>query len=394
MVVSLPYIIAMSLSGCCGAEDKSEETRRSKMIDLELSRERNCYRNTHRLLLFGAGESGKSTIFKQMQIINMKGFTFDDRLKFIPEIYKNIRDAIYSLLNAMNILIPPIYFDKIEHIDTAKYLQNNTNNISNDLDYNNDFFVKCQTLWKSQPVQDCYARSNEFQMIDSAKYFLDKISTIIQEGYLPNDQDILRCRILTTQIKQIKFKIKDALFHMFDVGGQRNQRYKWIQCFNDATAIVFVAAISEFNQTLREDEDKNRFQESLDLFRNIWTNRFLEDVSVILFLNKTDLLYEKVLACRFKIEDYFPCYKDYQTIKANKKEYNSEPLEFIRAKSFFKDCFLSIAKQHVHRRTSKSCYPHFTCALDTDHMRRIFEDCRIAIQKEHLDRFGILPVDR
>jgi len=46
---------------------------------------------------------------------------------------------------------------------------------------------------------------------------------------------------------------------MFDVGGQRDERRKWIQCFNDVTAIIFVAASSSFNMVLREDNTQNRY---------------------------------------------------------------------------------------------------------------------------------------
>ena len=73
---------------------------------------------------------------------------------------------------------------------------------------------------------------------------------------------------------------------MFDVGGQRDERRKWIQCFNDVTAIIFVTACSSYNMVLREDPSQNRLRESLDLFKSIWNNRWLRTISVILFLNK------------------------------------------------------------------------------------------------------------
>lgn len=60
---------------------------------------------------------------------------------------------------------------------------------------------------------------------------------------------------------------------MFDVGGQRDERRKWIQCFNDVTAIIFVTACSSYNMVLREDPTQNRLRESLDLFKSIWNNR-------------------------------------------------------------------------------------------------------------------------
>ena len=63
------------------------------------------------------------------------------------------------------------------------------------------------------------------------------------------------------------------VYSMFDVGGQRDERRKWIQCFNDVTAIIFVAATSSYNLVLREDVTQNRVQESLELFESLWNNR-------------------------------------------------------------------------------------------------------------------------
>ena len=63
---------------------------------------------------------------------------------------------------------------------------------------------------------------------------------------------------------------------MFDVGGQRDERRKWIQCFNDVTAIIFVTASSGYNLMLREDPTMNRLRESLDLFKSIWVNRSVQ----------------------------------------------------------------------------------------------------------------------
>lgn len=90
---------------------------------------------------------------------------------------------------------------------------------------------------------------------------------------------------------------------MFDVGGQRDERRKWIQCFNDVTAIIFVTACSSYNMVLREDPSQNRLRESLELFKSIWNNRWLRTISVILFLNKQDLLAEKIKAGKWGARD-------------------------------------------------------------------------------------------
>ena len=45
-----------------------------------------------------------------------------------------------------------------------------------------------------------------------------------------------------------------SIFRLFDVGGQRSERKKWIHCFEDVTAIIFCVAMSEYDQVLHEDE--------------------------------------------------------------------------------------------------------------------------------------------
>ena len=79
---------------------------------------------------------------------------------------------------------------------------------------------------------------------------MDKVDVIKdEENFQPTEQDILRARVLTSGIFETKFRVDKVKFHMFDVGGQRDERRKWIQCFNDVTAIIFVAA-SRYNVLL------------------------------------------------------------------------------------------------------------------------------------------------
>lgn len=70
---------------------------------------------------------------------------------------------------------------------------------------------------------------------------------------------------------------------MFDVGGQRSERKKWIHCFENVTAIIFLAAISEYDSTLVEDENVNRMMEALTLFDTICNSRWFQKTSIICF---------------------------------------------------------------------------------------------------------------
>jgi guanine nucleotide-binding protein G(i) subunit alpha len=90
---------------------------------------------------------------------------------------------------------------------------------------------------------------------------------------------------------------------LLPVGGQRSERKKWIHCFENVTAIVFLVAISEYDQKLYEDESVNRMQEALTLFDSICNSRWFVRTSIILFLNKIDLFAEKLPVS--PLGDYF-----------------------------------------------------------------------------------------
>jgi len=385
----LPLGVVDSSMGCFGTRNDNEDDKArkeaNKRIEKQLAKDKLLYKGTHRLLLLGAGESGKSTIVKQMRILHVNGFSPDEKKQKIEDIKRNVRDAILTVTGAMSGLNPPVSLEHPENKAKVDYIQDQA--ASPDFDYPAHFYEYTEILWKDKGVQSCFERSNEYQLIDCAQYFLDRVHIIKQPEYSPCEQDILRCRVLTSGIFETKFTVDKVNFHMFDVGGQRDERRKWIQCFNDVTAIIFVTACSGYNMVLREDPSQNRLRESLDLFKSIWNNRWLRTISVILFLNKQDLLAEKVKAGKSKIEDYFPEYARYQVPTDAQSEAGEDP-EVVRAKYFIRDEFLRISTASGEGR--HYCYPHFTCAVDTENIRRVFDDCRDIIQRMHLRQYELL----
>merc|ERR1719198_1256957 len=84
------------------------------------------------------------------------------------------------------------------------------------------------------------------------------------------------------------------IFNVIDVGGQRSERSKWIKCFDNVTAMLYIAALSGYDLGLYEDQERNRLHESVGLFNGLVKNKFFENTAIILFLNKTDLFEEKI----------------------------------------------------------------------------------------------------
>ena len=397
----LPVFQAEAM-GCCGingdtkeeAEEEKQQRKKNKEIERQIQKDKQVYRATHRLLLLGAGESGKSTLVKQMRILHEETpFTDEEKKMKVAEIRRNVRDSMSTILAAMPVIDPPVKCADPANEAKRKWILEE--HARPDFDYCDQFYEYVESLWADGGVQTCFERSNEYQLIDCAKYFLDKVAAVKRDDFNPSEQDILRARVLTSGIFETKFRVDKVKFHMFDVGGQRDERRKWIQCFNDVTAIIFVAASSSYNMVLREDNTQNRLREALDLFRSIWNNRWLRTISVILFLNKQDLLEEKIKAGKYKLEDYFPEFVHYTVPPEAQPEIEGgADREFTRAKYFIRDNFLQISQQSSQgdskQHSAHHCYPHFTCAVDTENIRRVFNDCRDIIQRVHLRMYEIL----
>merc|ERR1712113_748190 len=104
--------------------------------------------------------------------------------------------------------------------------------------------------------------------------------------------DVLRTRIRTTGMIETRYEINDVFFNIYDVGGQRNERRKWIHSFENVTCVIFVAALNHYNCVLFEDEEKNAMHESIILFDEIINSKWFKKTEIILFLNKKDLFAE------------------------------------------------------------------------------------------------------
>ena len=155
---------------------------------------------------------------------------------------------------------------------------------------------------------------------------------------------------------------------MFDVGGQRSERKKWIHCFENVTTILFLVAISEYDQLLFEDETVNRMQEALTLFDSICNSRWFVKTSIILFLNKIDRFKEKLPVSPMK--NYFPDYEGKLNQNGNNgREHHRSNIaeggpDYAAACDYILNRFVSL-NQHE----TKQIYTHFTCATDTTQIR-------------------------
>jgi len=325
---------------------EEEQKRRNDEIEAQIAKDRQEARKEIKLLLLGAGESGKSTIVKQMKIIHLDGYKENECAAFKEIIYSNTIQSMKVLITATAKL--NIQIVKDENKQRAQRISElSPNGDTWDTSIGKDI----ENLWQDEGIQNTFKRANEFQLNDSASYYFNEIQRITNPNYLPTQQDVLHSRVRTTGIVETKFSYQGMKFKMFDVGGQRNERKKWIHCFQGVTAVIFCVALSEYDQKLFEDNSQNRMIESMLLFDEICNSRWFVDTDIILFLNKTDLFKEKL-----KKKDLSVCFPDYKGGQIY------EP-----ASKFILDKFTGLNKN-----SSKIIYHHYTCATDTSNIRVVF----------------------
>lgn len=321
----------------------TDEKKRNTEIERMIRKDKKMQSRQVKILLIGAGESGKSTILKQMRIIYAEGFHLEER--------KEVRQVIFSnMIVAFKIIAEEMRELGVEYENKESHGYERVIAAAEDIGVEESFPIQCLTamkgLWADEAVQSTIRRGNEYALHDNIQYYYANIDRLFTKDYIPNDQDVLRSRLRTTGITETLFELGQLNYHMFDVGGQRSERKKWVHCFEGVHCLMFVAALSGYDQCLVEDKTANQMQEALILFESIMSLTWFKRSSIILFLNKIDLFKEK-LADK-PVRDYFPDYTG-----AN-DDYNA-------AAKYFANKF-----RGLNRTEDREIYVHFTNATDTN----------------------------
>jgi len=344
--------------GACGSSGSKVDSKTDKEISKYLKDEKKKMDEEVKLLLLGAGESGKSTIAKQMKILHLEGFNKEERMTYKSIIYNNVLASMKALLQACK--------------DLSISVEGTSADFVRNYDYGDPFTPELaqhiKTLWANKAIQQAYERQAEFQLNDSAAYYFNVIERVGAPDYVPDEQDVLRSRARTAGIIETEFIVEKTKFKLVDVGGQRSERKKWMHCFQEVTSVIFCVALSEYDLKLFEDDTTNRMHESLRLFKEICNSKWFVETSMILFLNKKDLFEQKITKTDLSV--CFPEYKNGKNPEAAK--------EFIREK------FLA-----QNENSKKHIYVHLTCATDTGNVKVVFNAVKDIVLHKVLDDSGL-----
>jgi len=343
--------------GCGNSQDPNRV--KSLAIDEELHKYRASLNREVKILLLGPGESGKSTVFKQMKIVSEGGgFTQEELLGFRHIVHANCISQMRVIVQACA-RTRTAFANQTTFNYAAQLLQLPPQGTV----WTPEIGMMIKALWHDPGIRAMYSQAGAlYQLNDSAAYFFDGLDRFIQPDYCPTVDDVLRVRVRSTGIEEAQFNFDKNVFRVMDVGGQRSERKKWAFCFNGVHCVLYCASLSCYDQVLREDKDTNRMHEALNLFGEMAGSvHFHEKTLFILFLNKTDLFMEK-LQRGVDLAMLFPGY--------------TGGLDFENASTFIQNRFLELyhgdpARLVVHR----------TCAVDTNQIRVVISTVRAHLLK-------------
>eukprot|EP01083_Nonionella_stella_P066210 174148_1 len=408
--------------GCCGSsgdvnveelEDAFDNKGTNKSIDKYMKSKHKEEGKIIKLLLLGAGSSGKSTLFRQIQSIHGDHYSYNDdgsneyftsMNQIKHDIKMNIFVSIIKLLKQTRILSVEHGFDdcKIDWEDgkvklaMAKIVECKTELDREDIDEAYGPLEEIGQLmafvWGLPGIQHTYTRRQYFSIIENIDHFLNQITDVMvqHEDWTPDRRDILLSRIRTTGIIKREYTIQKVDFHMYDVGGQRNERKKWISLFDNVDALIFVVALNGYCSVIFEDESVNKMRESLNLFEEQCNSKYFssQKTQFILFLNKDDLFRDRLKA-GLKLE---MCFEDsYDGPNYGDKALNDEDDEewfqtcYQKSLDFVRSEFL--AKNNNNKITS--IFTHVTTATDQNNIEIVFNDVRTGIIQRNLAKIGV-----
>ncbi|KAI0271682.1 heterotrimeric G protein alpha subunit 4 [Gloeopeniophorella convolvens] len=332
-----------------GVEASDDDKRRHRDAEKSLKEAKQKLAQQVKVLLLGSGDSGKSTILKQMRLIHRVPFSTQEVESFRQLIFNNLTHGLKYVLDSMEDMeleVSPEHLDYTGLIESASDLRDGEA-------FPNTFHEPLRALWNDKGVQQAWDRGNEAALPENLSYFFADLDRLFHPQYVPTEQDIVRCRARTIGITETVFQLRDHEMLMVDVGGQKSERRKWIHCFQDVTSILFLVSLSGYDQCLVEDKDANQMQDAMTIWDSICHSQWFKSTSIILFLNKDDLFQAKIQ--HSDIKTFFP-------------DFDGEHRDAHAGRDYFKKRFARLA-QKAGRSKEREIYIHITTATDTALLR-------------------------
>jgi len=305
-----------------------------------------------------------------MQILNCNGFDEAENTNYLRIIRSNFYSGIKELIQIAEGLEKELSEDNQDNARVFKEMNNLDDPITEEI------IEQAKAIWEDDAIKEVWELKDSLPGITiiNFDYFIENIDRLAQDDCVAINDDIVRCRQRTTGLSEIEFPYGKNYFHIFDVGGQKPERRKWevIASTHKPTALLYFTSLTDYDVPLLTDgDDVTRMDESMEVWEEILNSEELENATMILFLNKSDLFEDKIE--KTALRKTFSDYKGGSDMK--------KAVEYIKQK------FLD--KADTSRHVAEQIHTHTTCAIDTSVMEVVFKSVTEEIFKQRLALGGV-----
>ncbi|KAG8869482.1 hypothetical protein FRC20_001348 [Serendipita sp. 405] len=485
------------MGSCISTASDADASRMHTAAESQLKRTKRQMRKQTKILLLGSGDSGKTTIMKQMRLITDGSFSRHELESYRQLVFANLITGMKAIVESLPEIGLSIEDD--EEAFAAFTMVEHAADIKEGQPFPVEYLEPFRTLWHHPMIRRALPHCHKFAIPDNIHYFYASLDRLFQPNYFPTNQDVIQTRARTVGIIETVFRIPEGglsvsrhvslpqpqgdapktsvtsdvssgmdipgrlnsstseassiaeerwekenkrvtvktksrgdgtgndsgltelrfvdvgqsylLIHLslllmtpvISIGGQRSERRKWIHCFQDVTAVMFLVPLSGYDQCIIEERSMNQMSDAMTIWEGICTMEWFKDTSLILFLNKEDLFATKLATA--PIHRYFP-------------DYEGDPKGDVEAgKEYFKRRFLRIAQkgnlqlqqhfqQQLHmqqqltinnssshsryladqasRPLLRQVYPHFITAVNTMAVQAVMVSVADMVIRNHL----------
>lgn len=246
---------------------------------------------TTKVLLLGASGSGKSTLFNAMKILTGAEEPRDDDSMLRELVWHNALESVTTILWGAESL------DMTEITAEARELLNPCSDCERDPAWNPEHAIEVartiSSLRSNVAFREAVRCRSTYQFLDNSQYYIDNIERLAEQAAhrsAPTNGDLLRTRVRTTGIHQSVLSYNGTRFCVYDVGGERSERKKWIHAFEGVSTVIYPVDTTGYRRRLHEDENRDRMLEQFEVFASAANSWWFAQSSFIIVFTKIDLL--------------------------------------------------------------------------------------------------------
>jgi len=340
----------MGVQQCCGASIEAKPKEKSPDITL---------------LILGISQVGKSTFFKQLRFLHGERFSLAEKENLVKLIRYNIVLGIRQLTEMAEKKQIPL--DTLE-FETDLF---ETANEREDHPFDQKTVLAAKTIWNRKEIIELRKDFSVKVTLGerNLEYFMNKIDNIALPDYTPSDEDFFCCRQRTVGLAQLSFKYNKKHIKVIDMGGQEAERKKWGLVAPQASALIYLCALTHYDLPSQFENDRTQLDESLEVWDDVLDSENFKNCAKILFLNKKDLFEQQIQEGGKRFMKTFPEFSGNLTTES--------------CVNYIREMYLEKARSHgIPHVTS-----HLTCAIDPLVMDTVFNTVMFKLMNEMIDNF-------